>query len=92
MKLKRNASLYREVQAELERFAPLRSKIEFDFREDPKGHFFSLIRLKSPGRIFFVKKEGETLLQSFHKAVQAIKIQLAKNKNNRRFLKKPSYS
>jgi hypothetical protein len=92
MKLGRNASLYREVQAELERFAPLRSKIEFDFKEDPKGHFFSLIKLKSPGRIFFVKKEGETLLESFHKAVQAIKIQLAKNKTNRRFLKKPSYS
>jgi hypothetical protein len=88
----RNANLFQEVKDELARFAPLRSRIEFDFKEDPKGHFYSLIRLKSPGRIFFVKKEGETLLQSLHRAVRAIKIQLAKNKNNRRFLKKPIYS
>lgn len=65
---------------EVEKIAPNNSQIEVDVKEDPVGHFQSLIKVKAPHKMFFVKKEGDSMYESFHKALRALRGQISKKK------------
>jgi ribosome-associated translation inhibitor RaiA len=65
---------------EVEKIVPENSFIEIDVKEDPIGHFSSLIKVNAPNRDFFVKKEADSMYESFHKALRAIRMQIAKKK------------
>jgi len=69
---------------EIERVAPFSSEVELDVKEDSKGHFFSFIKVKVNHKLYVAKKEGKNMYDSFHKALRALKAQLAKNKVNHR--------
>ncbi len=69
---------------EIERVAPFSSEVELDVKEDAKGHFFSFIKVKVNHKLYVAKKEGKNMYDSFHKALRALKAQLAKNKVNHR--------
>lgn len=73
---------------ELEKIAPKNSVIELDVKEDPQGHFSSLVKIKANNKFFIVKKEADSMYESFHKAIRALKAQLAKNKINHRVFRK----
>jgi ribosome-associated translation inhibitor RaiA len=70
--------------SEISRIAPFNSDVELDVKEDAKGHFYSFIKVKVNRKIFIAKKEGNNMYESFHKALKALKVQLAKNKINHR--------
>lgn len=67
---------------EVEKIAPENSQIEVEVKEGPIGHFYSLIKIKLPHKMLFVKKEGESMYESFHKALRALRSQLARKKDN----------
>lgn len=69
---------------EIERIVPYSEEIELDVKEDGKGHFYSLIKVKVNHKLFIARKEGKDMYESFHKAMRALKAQLAKNKVNHR--------
>lgn len=75
---------------EIERIAPANSQIEVDVKEDSSGHFWSLLKVRVNHKEFFVKKEGNSMYESFHKAMRALKSQLSKNKNFHR-IHRPKY-
>jgi ribosome-associated translation inhibitor RaiA len=77
--------------AEIERVAPFGESVELDFKEDAKGHVFSFIKVKVNHRLYVAKKEGRDMYESFHKALRALKAQLAKNKVNHRVNRKLAY-
>ena len=70
--------------SELERVAPNNAEIEVDVKEDPVGHYSALIKVKANHKVYFIKKEADSMYDSFHKAVRALKVQLSKHKNNHR--------
>lgn len=69
---------------EIERIVPYSEEIELDVKENGKGHFYSLIKVKVNHKFYIAKKEGKDMYESFHKAMRALKAQLAKNKINHR--------
>jgi ribosome-associated translation inhibitor RaiA len=77
--------------AEIERVAPFGESVELDFKEDAKGHFLSFIKVKVNHKLYIAKKEGRDVYESFHKALKALKSQLAKNKVNHRVNRKLAY-
>lgn len=77
--------------AEIERIAPFGESVELDFKEDSKGHFFSFIKVKVNHKLYVARKEGRDMYDSFHKALRALKAQLAKNKVNHRVSRKLAF-
>ena len=67
---------------EIERVAPENSQIELDVREDSSGEFYAQIKVKAKSKVYFVKKHSKSMYDSFHKAMRALKAQLAKNKDH----------
>jgi ribosome-associated translation inhibitor RaiA len=72
---------------EVEKIAPDNSQIEVDVKEDPVGHYSSLIKIKAKHKIFFVKKESDSMYESFHKALRALRSQIAKKKMSHRIFR-----
>lgn len=79
----RSDKAYRMVDygmSELEKIAPNDAKIELDVREDSSGEFYAQIQVKVKNKVYFVKKHSRSMYDSFHKAMRALRAQLAKNK------------
>lgn len=65
---------------EIKRYAPRNATIDIEVREDPVGNFATHILVQAPNHTYFSKKEDMFLYRSFHKAMRAIKAQLAKKR------------
>lgn len=65
---------------EIEKIAPDNAQIEVDVKEGPVGHFKAMLVVKANRKVFFAKKEGDSIYESFHKAMRALKSQLSKEK------------
>lgn len=67
---------------ELQRIAPANAEVKVDVREDANGRYFAQLKVLANHKVFFAKKEGESMYDSFHKAMKAVKAQLLKEKKN----------
>jgi ribosome-associated translation inhibitor RaiA len=67
---------------ELQRIAPANAEVKVEVRENPDGHCFAQLKVLANHKVFFAKKEGDSLYESFHKAMKAIKAQLIREKKN----------
>ena len=76
---------------ELDRIAPFHEDVEVKVIEDGKKHFMARLKVKVNNKIYFAKKEGNDMYESFHKALRAMKANLAKNKVNHRVNRKMAY-
>lgn len=76
---------------ELDRIAPFHEDVEVKVIEDGKKHFMARLKVKVNNKIYFAKKEGNDMYESFHKALRAMKAKLAKNKVNHRVNRKMAY-
>jgi ribosome-associated translation inhibitor RaiA len=64
---------------ELQRIAPANAEIKVDVKERD-GHFVAQLKVHANHKIFFAKKIGDDMYDSFHKAMKAMKAQLIKEK------------
>jgi ribosome-associated translation inhibitor RaiA len=90
----RNVKLDRMINygvEEIERVAPFNSMVELDVKEVARGHFFAFIKVKVNHKLYIARKEGKDMYEGFHKALKALKAQLAKNKVNHRVERKLKY-
>ncbi len=67
--------------SEIEKFAPKRSHVEIEVKEDPVGNFKTLIKVKTKNKIYIAIKEDMYLYKSFTKAMRALKTQIEKRRN-----------
>ncbi len=77
---------------EIDRIAPFHEDAEVKVIEDGKNHFMAKIKVKVNNKVFFAKKDGKDMYDSFHKAIRALKAKLAKNKVNHRIDRKVIYN
>ena len=76
---------------EIDRVAPFHEDVEVKVIEDGKNHFMARVKVKVNHKVYFAKKEGRDMYESFHKALKALKAKLAKNKVNHRVHRKLAY-
>lgn len=69
---------------ELMRIAPANAEVKVDVRENPDGHCYAQLKVLANHKVFFAKKEGDSMYECFHKAMKAMKAQLLREK---RYLK-----
>lgn len=67
---------------ELQRIAPANAEVKVDVRENANGRYFAQLKVLANHKVFFAKKEGESMYDCFHKAMKAVKAQLVKEKKN----------
>lgn len=67
---------------ELQRIAPANAEVKVDVRENADGHYMAELKVLANHKVFFAKKEGESMYECFHKAMKALKAQLLKEKKN----------
>jgi len=80
MKTLRSKEMVDEAVSEIERMAPKNSHVEIDVKEEPVGHFSTLIKLKAWNKTYIVKKEDMFFTKVLNKAVKALKAKLQKKK------------
>ncbi len=76
---------------EIDRIAPYHEDVEVKVIEDGRDHFMARLKVRVNNKVFFAKKEGRDMYESFHKALKALKAKLAKNKVNHRVDRKMAY-
>lgn len=67
---------------ELARIAPANAEVKVDVREKENGHYLAQLKVMANHKVFFAKKEGDSMYECFHKAMKAMKAQLVKEKKN----------
>lgn len=77
--------------SEIEKFAPKRSHVEIEVKEDPVGNFITLIRIHAKEKLYIAKKEDMYLYKSFTKAMRAIKAQVEKRRGHHEPLRSGKY-
>ncbi len=80
MKTLNTQELIQGAVDEIMKFAPKKSHVDIDVKEDPVGNFSTHILLHTKAKTYFAKKDDMFLYRSFNKAVRAIKAQVQKKR------------
>lgn len=67
---------------ELHRVAPANAEVKVDVKENANGRYLAQLKVLANHKVFFAKKEGESMYDCFHKAMKAVKAQLLKEKKS----------